>query len=213
MSKKILICVTGGIAAYKTLELIRILAERNFTIQVAMSKAAQEFISPLSFKTLSQNRVAVSLFEFSNHAEIEHIQLAQSFDMIVVAPATANIIAKFATGLADDLISTILLASNVPLLFAPAMNCEMWQKKVVQENILIQKQKAIVLEPQRRLLACGSYGLGKMQEPEFIADFIYKLFFLHRQGSLLVVPKQLLFVFEFFGYFLGPLFFATSHNS
>ena len=119
-----------------------------------MSKAAQEFISPLSFKTLSQNRVAVSLFEFSNHAEIEHIQLAQSFDMIVVAPATANIIAKFATGLADDLISTILLASNVPLLFAPAMNCEMWQKKVVQENIQkIQKQKAIVLEPQEGSLA------------------------------------------------------------
>ncbi len=177
MPKKILICVTGGIAAYKTLELIRILAEKNFIIQVAMSRAAQEFISPLSFETLSQNRVAVSLFEFSNNTEIEHIQLAQSFEMIVVAPATANIIAKFACGLADDLISTILLASNAPLLFVPAMNCEMWQKKVVQENIQkIRKHRAVVLEPQEGFLACGSYGLGKMQEPKFIADFIYNHF-------------------------------------
>ena len=177
MPKKILICVTGGIAAYKTLELIRILAEKNFTIQVAMSKAAQNFISPLSFETLSQNKVGCSLFEFSNNAEIEHIQLAQSFAIIVVAPATANIIAKFACGIADDLISTILLASNVPLIFAPAMNCEMWQKKVVQENIQkIQKQGAVVLEPQEGSLACGSYGLGKMQEAKVIADFIYNYF-------------------------------------
>ena len=177
MPKKILICVTGGIAAYKTLELIRILAEKNFTIQVAMSKAAQKFISPLSFETLSQNKVARSLFEFSNNAEIEHIHLAQSFDIVVVAPATANIIAKFACGIADDLISTILLASNLPLIFVPAMNCEMWQKKILQKNIQeIQKQGAVVLEPQEGSLACGSYGLGKMQEPKFIADFIYNYF-------------------------------------
>ena len=216
MPKKILICVTGGIAAYKTLELIRILAEKNFTLQVAMSKAAQEFISPLSFKTLSQNRVAVSLFEFSNHAEIEHIQLAQSFDMIVVAPATANIIAKFATGLADDLISTILLASNVPLLFAPAMNCEMWQKKVVQENIQkIQKQKAIVLEPQEGSLACGSYGLGKMQEPEFIADFIYNYFFSQKNfaGKKIFAGKNILISLGATREYLDPFRFISNASS
>ena len=192
MPKKILICVTGGIAAYKTLELIRILAEKNFTIQVAMSKAAQNFISPLSFETLSQNKVGCSLFEFSNNAEIEHIQLAQSFAIIVVAPATANIIAKFACGIADDLISTILLASNVPLIFAPAMNCEMWQKKVVQENIQkIQKQGAVVLEPQEGSLACGSYGLGKMQEAKVIADFIYNYFSSSKKLLLLALKKDL----------------------
>ena len=181
-----------------------------------MSKAAQEFISPLSFKTLSQNRVAVSLFEFSNHAEIEHIQLAQSFDMIVVAPATANIIAKFATGLADDLISTILLASNVPLLFAPAMNCEMWQKKVVQENIQkIQKQKAIVLEPQEGSLACGSYGLGKMQEPEFIADFIYNYFFSQKNfaGKKIFAGKNILISLGATREYLDPFRFISNASS
>ena len=125
-------------------------------------------------------------------------------------------LAKFATGLADDLISTILLASNVPLLFAPAMNCEMWQKKVVQENIQkIQKQKAIVLEPQEGSLACGSYGLGKMQEPEFIADFIYNYFFSQKKfaGKKIFAGKNILISLGATREYLDPFRFISNASS
>ena len=171
--KKILLCVTGGVAIYKSLELIRLLKQNNIEVQVALSHTAQKLIAPFLFETISQQKVLTSLLDQLHPDKIQHIEIAQSVDLIVVAPATANIIGKVANGIADELISTTLLAANAPVIFAPAMNDKMWENTFLQNNIAkLKKAGAIILEPQKDFLACGSYGFGKMQNPEFIANFI-----------------------------------------
>ena len=173
--KQILVCVTGGIAAYKAAQLVRELIKRNATVQVAMSKSACEFITPLTFQALSQQPVATDMFRTLDAGGVDHIQLSRAADVVVVAPATANTIGKMAHGIADDLISTTLMASNKPIVVAPAMNKIMWSNPIVQENLsaIAAKLKVSVVTPEEGELACREYGPGRLAEVESILDHIY----------------------------------------
>ncbi len=176
MSKQqhIVIGITGGIAAYKTLSLIRLLKKVGAEVKVVATSHAMEFVTPLTLQTLSQNKVYVDLFERTEKFEVEHVALAEWADLMVVAPASANIIGKFANGIADDLLSTLFLAMNKPVFFAPAMNKVMWNNDAVQHNLKTLKQRGCqILAPTSGFLACGTDGDGRMQEPEAIYNAIF----------------------------------------
>ncbi len=163
--KRILLGVCGGIAAYKAAELVRELCRRGARVQVVMTAAAQEFVRPLTFQTLSGQPVATELFDLTQESQIGHIHLADSADLVVVAPATANMLAKQACGLADDLLSTILLATRAPVVVAPAMNVNMYNNATVQENLArLQARGVRVVEPAEGSLACGYEGKGRLPE-------------------------------------------------
>ena len=166
---RITLGVTGGIAAYKSAELVRRLQDEGHTIQVVMTRAAQEFITPLTFAALSGQRVIVDLFSTSARGEnnlesaIDHIAVAQSTDLLLVAPATADILAKFARGIADDFLSTLYLASTAPVVAAPAMNVNMWQHEATQENLATLRVRGVrIVEPNEGYLACGMTGPGRL---------------------------------------------------
>lgn len=166
---RITLGVTGGIAAYKSAELVRRLQDEGHTIQVVMTRAAQEFITPLTFAALSGQRVIVDLFSTSARGEnslesaIDHIAVAQSTDLLLVAPATADILAKFARGIADDFLSTLYLASTAPVVAAPAMNVNMWQHEATQENLATLRARGVrIVEPNEGYLACGMTGPGRL---------------------------------------------------
>ena len=170
---KILLGVTGSIAAYKACELIRLFVKNGDEVTVVMTKAATEFVTPLTFQTLSRNPVFVDQFAPPVSWKPEHISLAEAADLVVVAPATANMIAKMRYGLADDLLSATLLATRAPIVVAPAMNTGMWESPVTQENIAALKARGVtVVEPGDGELACGVKGKGRMMEPEKIFDII-----------------------------------------
>ncbi|WAM34770.1 bifunctional phosphopantothenoylcysteine decarboxylase/phosphopantothenate--cysteine ligase CoaBC [Caldicellulosiruptor morganii] len=163
--KNILIGMCGGIAAYKVCELIRLLVKCGSNVKVIMTKNAKKFITPLTVQTLSQNRVYLDTFESEHYYDIEHISLTNWADIMVVAPATANIIGKFANGIADDLLSTTFLAFNKPVLIVPAMNSNMFENRIVQANIQKLKQSGVaILDPDAGFLACGVYGKGRYPE-------------------------------------------------
>ncbi|WP_271629791.1 bifunctional phosphopantothenoylcysteine decarboxylase/phosphopantothenate--cysteine ligase CoaBC [Caldicellulosiruptor sp. DIB 104C] len=175
-NKNILIGICGGIAAYKVCELIRFLKKSEANVKVIMTNNAQRFITPLTVQTLSQNRVYLDTFESEYFYDIEHISLTNWADILVVAPATANVIGKFANGIADDLLTTTFLAFNKPILIVPAMNSNMFENKIVQANIQKLKQVGInVLEPEAGLLACGAYGKGRYPENQRIVIEIERL--------------------------------------
>src|SRR5437016_2352037 len=165
---KIALGVTGGIAAYKAAELVRLLQDRGVRVQVVMTHAAQKFIRPLTFAALSGEKVITDLFgegaeEPNIESAVEHIAVAQSMDALLVAPATAGAIAKFAGGLADDFLSTLFLAATAPVVIAPAMNVNMWDNPATQENIRLLKSRGIrVVEPDSGYLACGMVGPGRL---------------------------------------------------
>ena len=166
---RITLGVTGGIAAYKSAELVRRLQDEGHTIQVVMTRAAQEFVTPLTFAALSGQRVIVDLFSTSARGEnnlesaIDHIAVAQSTDLLLVAPATADILAKFARGIADDFLSTLYLASTPPVVAAPAMNVNMWQHEATQENLATLRARGVrIVEPNEGYLACGMTGPGRL---------------------------------------------------
>ena len=166
---RITLGVTGGIAAYKSAELVRRLQDEGHTIQVVMTRAAQEFITPLTFAALSGQRVIVDLFSTSAKGEnnlesaIDHIAVAQSTDLLLVSPATADILAKFAQGIADDFLSTLYLASTAPVVAAPAMNVNMWQHEATQENLATLRARGVrIVEPNEGYLACGMTGPGRL---------------------------------------------------
>ena len=166
---RITLGVTGGIAAYKSAELVRRLQDEGHTIQVVMTRAAREFITPLTFAALSGQRVIVDLFSTSARGEnnlesaIDHIAVAQSTDLLLVAPATADILAKFARGIADDFLSTLYLASTAPVVAAPAMNVNMWQHEATQENLATLRARGVrIVEPNEGYLACGMTGPGRL---------------------------------------------------
>lgn len=210
MKKKILLCVTGGIALYKSLEIIRLIKEQNIEVKVALSRTAAKMISPVLFETLSQNKVVISIFENSDSQKIEHIDLAQSVDLILIAPATANIIGKFANGIADDLISTILISTNKPLVFVPAMNSCMWEQPSVKTNInKIKKNNSMVLEPQTGSLACGTYGMGKMQEPIDIVNFVIQKIYHNKNLN----SKKALVVLGATREYIDPFRFISNGSS
>ncbi|MFO1435319.1 MAG: bifunctional phosphopantothenoylcysteine decarboxylase/phosphopantothenate--cysteine ligase CoaBC [Gammaproteobacteria bacterium] len=169
--KNILLGITGGIAAYKSAELARRLRERGANVQVVMTAAAQEFITPLTLQAVSGNAVRTELFDESAEAAMGHIELARWADAVVVAPASADFLARLAHGHANDLLTTICLATNVLLSVAPAMNQQMWQAPATEENIAILRQRGVrILGPAQGAQACGEFGPGRMLEPEEIAD-------------------------------------------
>lgn len=171
MSKSlhIVIGITGGIAAYKSLSLIRLFKKAGAEVKVVATRHALEFVTPLSIQTLSQNSVYVEMFAPTEQFEVEHIALAEWADAVIVAPATANIIGKLAHGIADDALSTMLLACTKPLFMAPAMNRNMLGNMAVQENLQILQQRGVTLiGPDSGFLACGTTGEGRMKEPEEI---------------------------------------------
>lgn len=169
----IVVGVTGGIAAYKTLEVISQLKKKDFDISVIMTKNACEFVTPLSFQTLSQNYTITDTFESPKEWDVKHISLAKKADLFLVAPASANIIGKVAHGIADDMLSTTIMATKAPVVFAPAMNTNMYENPIVQENIALLKKKGYYfIEPDTGRLACGDMGKGKMASPDHIVSYI-----------------------------------------
>ena len=169
MNRKILLGVTGSIAAYKAVELVRLFVKNGDAVNVIMTPAACEFVKPLTFQTLSRNPVYVEQFAPPVSWKPEHISLAESADLVVVAPATANTIAKMRYGLADNLLTSVLLATRAPVAIAPAMNTGMWESPVTQENIAALRQRGVtVIEPVDGELACGVKGKGRMMDPERI---------------------------------------------
>ncbi len=167
--KKIVLGVCGGIAAYKAAELVRLYVKAGAEVFVVMTEAARQFVTPLTFQTLSGNPVHGELFDLIQEREIGHISLAERADLVVVAPATANLVGKVASGIADDLLTTTLMATRAPVLFAPAMNSNMWENPIYQHNQgKLQKLGYHFLEPATGLLACGWEGKGKLPDPEVI---------------------------------------------
>ena len=171
---KIALGVSGGIAAYKSAEIVRLLQDRGIHVQVVMTRAAQEFVRPLTFAALSGEKVITDLFatdesQANVESAIEHIAIAQTIDALVVAPATADILAKFAQGIANDFLSTLYLATTAPVIVAPAMNVNMWNHTATQANLeVLRKRGARVVEPGAGYLACGMIGVGRMAENETI---------------------------------------------
>lgn len=168
-NRHIVLAITGGIAAYKSLFLIRLFKKAGYDVKVVVTRNALEFVTPLTLETLSQNKLYYDTFQSYGEWDVHHISLSEWADAMVVAPATANIIGKFSHGIADDALSTLLLAMKKPLFFAPAMNTNMYTHAVVQENMKILKQQGVrFIESAEGYLACGTEGLGRMEEPEVI---------------------------------------------
>lgn len=165
-SRRILLIIGGGIAAYKSLDLIRRLKERGASVTAVLTRAGAEFVTPLSVSALAGHKVFQDLFDLTDEAEMGHIELSRSADLLVVAPATADLLAKMAQGHADDLASTLLLATDTPVLVAPAMNVRMWEHPATQRNIATLKADGIAfVGPNEGDMACGEYGPGRMSEP------------------------------------------------
>ena len=175
--KKILLIICGGIAAYKSLEIIRLLKKNGASIKTVLTKNATKFVTPLSISSLSQEKVYVDLFNHEVESEMDHISLSRWADIILIAPITANTISKLSYGLADDLASTLVLASNKKIFLAPAMNVRMWEHSSNKENIKKLKNYGYdIIGPEIGDMACGEYGEGKMTEPENIFKYINKYF-------------------------------------
>jgi phosphopantothenoylcysteine decarboxylase/phosphopantothenate--cysteine ligase len=167
--KTIVLGLSGGIACYKAAELVRLLTRGGAAVRVMMTTAAHQFITPLTLQTLSGHPVATDTFDLTQESQIGHIQLADCADVVVIAPATANVIGKIAAGLGDDLLTTVLLATRAPVLLAPAMNVNMWENPIVQSNLdRLRANGFRIIEPSEGFLACGWEGKGRLAEPDVI---------------------------------------------
>ncbi|NBG89135.1 bifunctional phosphopantothenoylcysteine decarboxylase/phosphopantothenate--cysteine ligase CoaBC [Isachenkonia alkalipeptolytica] len=175
--KNVVLGVTGGIAAYKACEIISGLKKIGANIDVIMTRSATEFITPYTFQSLTGNAVVVNMFETPKYWDMEHISLAQKSDILLVAPATANLIGKVATGIADDMLSTTIMASDKPVVFAPAMNTKMFENPGVQENMkTLLKRGYHIIPPKGGMLACGDEGQGKLQEVSIILEELERIY-------------------------------------
>jgi len=175
--KRILIIISGGIAAYKTLELIRRLRDAGAQVTPVLTRAGAQFVTAMSVSALCESKVYEDLFSLTDEAEMGHIQLSRSADLILVAPASADLLARMAHGLADDLASTLLLATDTPVLAAPAMNVRMWLHAATQANLALLRDRGIgLIGPDEGAMACGEYGPGRMAEPEAIRDAVARHF-------------------------------------
>jgi len=171
--RRVLLAVSGGIAAYKIPELVRQLRGAGHEVRCVLTRAGLEFVSPLTLQTLSQHAVRTELFDPGEEGQIDHIALANWGEVVVVAPATANLLAKMAVGIADDLVTTMLLATRAPVLAAPAMNVNMWRHAATQANLATLRDRGIrFVGPESGPLACGDEGVGRMAEPEAIAAVV-----------------------------------------
>jgi len=167
--KNILLIISGSIAAYKSLDLIRRLREKGHNVRCIITKGGEQFVTPMSVAALSENPVYTDLFSLKDEAEMGHIRLSREADLVLVAPASADLIAKMANGFADDLATATLLANSKPLYIAPAMNTMMWNHKATQRNLAQAKADgAIIIEPTSGTLACGEVGEGRMSDVETI---------------------------------------------
>jgi len=177
INKKILLIICGGISAYKSLEIIRLLKKKEASVKTILTKSAKEFVTPLSVTSLSQEKVYDDLFSHKDESEMDHISLSRWSDLILVAPTTANTISKLSSGTSDDLASTVILASNKEIFLVPAMNVRMWEHPTTRENL--QKLKNFsyqIIGPEIGEMACGEYGKGKMTEPKEIVSTIEHYF-------------------------------------
>ncbi|MCR4875741.1 MAG: bifunctional phosphopantothenoylcysteine decarboxylase/phosphopantothenate--cysteine ligase CoaBC [Clostridiales bacterium] len=174
--REIVLGVTGGIAAYKSADLVSRLRHLGAHVSVIMTQNATEFVTPLTFRTLSSNEVAVDTFRAPEYWNVEHVALAKRAEVFVIAPATANILAKMAHGIADDMLSTTVLATGAPVLVAPAMNTGMWNAAATRENVRVLRERGVhFVGPDSGLLACGDSGAGRMSEPAEIAEAIDRI--------------------------------------
>ena len=187
--KNIIVGVTGGIAAYKAVDVVSRLKKQNANVEVIMTKHATEFVTPLTFQTLALNPVYVDMFKEPKNYDVEHISLAQKADLFLIAPATANIIGKIANGIADDLLTTTIMATKSRVIFAPAMNTNMYLNPIVQKNLIYLKSLGYeFIDPETGLLACQTYGPGRMAEPIDIVRYIINSFTNKKlQGKKIVV--------------------------
>ena len=177
VEKRVLLIVSGGIAAYKSLELVRNLKNAGIAIRCILTPGGARFVTTLSLATLSEDKVYEDLFSVADQGGIGHIELSRDADLLVVAPATADIIAKMRAGIADDLATAALLATNKPVLIAPAMNVRMWVHEATQENMAVLNDRGVnIIGPDEGDMACGEYGMGRMSEPDAITIAIKKLF-------------------------------------
>ena len=209
-NKSIIIGVSGGIAAYKTAYLVSALSKTEADVNVIMTENACEFISPLVFETLTGNKCYVDTFDRNFKFDVEHISLAKKADIFMIAPATANVIAKIANGIADDMLTTTFLASKCKKIVSPAMNTAMFENQITQDNIAKLKKYGIgVIEPQNGLLACGDTGAGKMPEPDFLFDVSERE--IAREKDML--GKKVLVTAGATMESLDPVRFLTNHSS
>jgi len=173
MRARIILIIGGGIAAYKSLELIRLLRKRAIDVECVLTESATHFVTPLSVQALSGLPVHTELLSLAEDSQMDHIALSRSADLIVVCPATANLMARLANGLADDLATTLLLATNTPVLLAPAMNVRMWQHPATQDNLArLRERGCLFIGPDEGEMACGEFGPGRLSAPELIAEAI-----------------------------------------
>lgn len=174
--KRILLIVGGGIAAYKACELIRLCRKADLSVRCVLTAGGAQFVTAMTLAALSENPVHTSLWDLKDEAEMGHIQLSREADLVVVAPATADLLAKMAAGIADDLATTLLLATDKPVLAVPAMNVRMWQHAATRRNVATLRGDGVtVLEPDEGPMACGEYGPGRLPEPPAILDAIQRL--------------------------------------
>lgn len=208
--KTVFLGVTGGIAAYKAAYLTSALIKQGAAVEVVMTKNATEFISPLTFEELTGRRVMVNTFDRNFAHQVEHISLAQRTDLVIIAPATANVCAKLAHGFADDMLTTSVLACKCPKLIAPAMNTNMWENPVTQDNIaLLKKYGWEVIPPATGRLACGAVGAGKLPEPEIILEYILRTIAMPKD----LAGKKVLITAGPTREALDPVRFISNHSS
>lgn len=208
--KHIVIGITGGIAAYKALSLIRLFKQAEYEVRVVATKNALEFVTPLSIETLSQNSLYHEMFGPTPKKDVDHIAIADWADAVVIAPASANIIGKYAHGIADDPLSTLLLAVKSPVFVAPAMNCNMFAHPAVQDNLVtLQKRGVHIIEPQGGFLACGYEGRGRLEEP----DQIFKVVDQYLKQELLLQGVQALVTAGPTYESIDPVRFIGNHSS
>ena len=176
-NKKVLIIIGGGIAAYKSLDLIRLLKKNNSEIKTILTKSGREFVTPLSLTTLTGTRTFENIFDKDSEAEIDHIALSRWADIVIVMPTTANFMSKLSIGKAEDLATTVLLASNKDILLVPAMNVRMWLHKATQSNLkTLQDFGYLFIGPEKGEMACGEFGEGKMSSPRQIFAYLKNYF-------------------------------------
>lgn len=208
--KTVLLGVSGGIAAYKAAALASALIKQHAAVEVVMTKNATEFVTPLTFEQLTGRRVMVDTFDRNFSHQVEHIALAERTDLVIVAPATANVCAKFAHGLADDMLTTTVLACRCPKLIAPAMNTNMFENPVTQDNLkLLERYGWEIIPPASGRLACGAVGKGKLPEPEVLLDYVMRFLAMPHdlEGKRVLVtagPTQEA---------LDPVRYLTNHSS
>ncbi|MBQ5446673.1 MAG: bifunctional phosphopantothenoylcysteine decarboxylase/phosphopantothenate--cysteine ligase CoaBC [Lachnospiraceae bacterium] len=208
--KRVVLGVTGSIAAYKIANLASALVKLRADVHVIMTKNATNFINPITFETLTKNKCIVETFDRNFVHEVEHVSLADSADIMMIAPASANIIAKMANGIADDMLSTTYLAMRCPVIVAPAMNVNMYNNPIVQDNIeKLKKYNNIVIEPNEGYLACGYTGKGKMPEPEELLSYIIKEIGFEKD----LIGKKILITAGPTREAIDPVRFITNHST